>query len=187
MSSVCVLLAQGFEEIEAITVVDVLRRGEIDVTTLAVGGTGVDGLDVKGAHDIVVRADKTLSAGASDAWEMVILPGGVPGSMHLRDDPDVQALIRRQNDCGRKLGAICAAPLALNAAGVLKGRRATSYPNIEKDLVGVTYLNEPVVRDGNVVTSRGIGTSLDFALDIVRDLKSSVVADKLRSAMLVRS
>lgn len=187
MPRVCVLLAQGFEEIEAITVIDVLRRGEIDVTTLAVGGTGSGGLDVKGAHDILVRADKALSAGATETWDMVILPGGVPGAMHLRDDPGAQALIRKQSECGRKLGAICAAPIALSAAGVLKGRKVTSYPNVEKDLLGVQYSNEPVVRDGNVVTSRGIGTSLEFALDIVRDLKSPSVSDKLRSAMLVHS
>ncbi len=185
MPKICVLLAPGFEEIEAITIIDVLRRGEIDVTTLSIAGTGTERLDVRGAHGIVVRADETLSAGAAKPWEMVILPGGMPGSMHLRDDPEVQALIRRQNERGAKLGAICAAPIALGAAGVLKGRRATSYPAMEKELVGVTYLNQPVVRDGNVVTSRGIGTSLEFALDIVGDLKSKAASDKLRSAMLV--
>jgi len=187
MAKVCVLLAQGFEEIEAITIIDVLRRGEIDVTTLAVRGTGPGSLEVAGSHDVTVRADMTLTAGAKLPWDMVILPGGVPGSMHLRDDADVQALLKKQNDRGGKLGAICAAPLALAAAGILQGRRATCYPSVEKELTGATCVVEPVVRDGNVVTSRGIGTSLDFALDLVRDLRSREVAEKLRSAMLVRT
>lgn len=187
MARVCVLLAQGFEEIEAITIIDVLRRGEVDVTTLSVAGAGQGNLDVKGSHAITVRADKTLAAGVGESWDMVILPGGVPGSMNLRDSPEVQDLIKKQSAAGKKIGAICAAPIALEAAGLLKGKRVTSYPNLEKELRSATYSTDPVVRDGNIVTSRGIGTSLDFALDIVRDMQSREVAEKLRSAMLVRA
>ena len=187
MPRVCVLLAQGFEEIEAITIHDVLRRAEIEVTTLCVAGTGAGSLDVKGSHGVVVRADKTLAGGAAEKWDMVILPGGIPGSTNLRDSPEVQTLLKKQNQGGHKIGAICAAPIALEAAGLLKGRNVTSYPGLEKDLHGATYVTAPVVRDGNIVTSRGIGTSLDFALDIVTDLRSKEVAEKLRSAMLVRS
>jgi 4-methyl-5(b-hydroxyethyl)-thiazole monophosphate biosynthesis len=187
MAKVCVLLAQGFEEIEATAVIDVLRRAEVDVVTLAVKGAGPGGLDVTGSHAITVRADRTLAAGAGETWEMIILPGGVPGSSHLRDDPDVQALIRKQSQAGRKLAAICAAPIALGSAGVLQGKRATSYPGLEAQLPGATYSQERVVRDGNVVTSRGPGTSLEFALELVSQLRSSEVAQKLRQGMLVQA
>lgn len=186
MARVCVLLTPGFEEIEAVTIIDVLRRGEVEVTTLAVGGEGSSGLEVRGSHALTLLADRALEgAAAGESWDMVILPGGMPGSRSLRDSPDVQALLRRQNERGGKLGAICAAPMALGAAGVLRGRRATSYPGFEKELTGATCVTEPVVRDGNVVTSRGVGTALQFALEIVRDLKGAALAEKLRAAMLI--
>ena len=187
MPRVCVLLAQGFEEIEAIGVVDVLRRAEIDVKTLAVRGSGPGGLDVTGSHAVQVRADATLAAGAKETWDMVVLPGGLPGSTNLRDDPDVQALLKKQNQAGRKLAAICAAPIALGALGLLEGKRATSYPGREKELLGATCVTDRVVRDGNIVTSRGPGTSLEFALELVSELRSKEAAEKLRSGMLVKA
>lgn len=182
---VCVLLAPGFEEIEAVTVVDVLRRAGIEVATLSVDGAGSDGLEVTGSHGIPVRADTTLDAGAGEAWDMVILPGGMPGSTHLRDHPGVQTLIRSQHAAGRRIGAICAAPIALAAAGVLEGRKATSYPGFEKDLRGARCSTDPVVRDAHVLTSRGPGTAFAFALSIVADLAGAPAADELRSGMLV--
>jgi 4-methyl-5(b-hydroxyethyl)-thiazole monophosphate biosynthesis len=185
MPRVCVLMAQGFEEIEAVTVIDVLRRGEIDVTTLSVGGTGPGSLEVMGSHGIPLRADRTLAQGVSEAWDMVILPGGIPGSTNLRDSPEVQAMLRSMAERGRKIGAICAAPIALEAAGLLRGKKATSHPGVEKQFRDVTYSTDAVVRDGNILTSRGVGTALDFALDIVRDLRSPEVEQKLRVGMLV--
>jgi 4-methyl-5(b-hydroxyethyl)-thiazole monophosphate biosynthesis len=185
MASVSILLAPGFEEIEAITIIDVLRRAEVQVTTLSAGGTGPGGLEVKGSHGVVVKADRTLDAGAAESWDMVILPGGLPGATNLRDNPGVQALIRRQAQGGGKLGAICAAPIALGAAGVLEGKKATSYPGFEKELRGAKVVTERVVRDGNVITSRGPGTAMEFALEIAADLKGKPVAEKLRAGMLV--
>lgn len=185
MARVCVLVAQGFEEIEAVTIVDVLRRAEIEVATLSVRGSGPDGLDVTGSHGIVVRCDRTLAAGATESWDMVILPGGLPGSTHLRDDAQVLALVQKQNAVGKMVGAICAAPIALAAAGVLRGKRATSYPGFEKDLQGATYATDVVVRDGNVMTSRGPGTAFAFALAIAADLAGKQTADSLREGMLV--
>jgi 4-methyl-5(b-hydroxyethyl)-thiazole monophosphate biosynthesis len=187
MPRVSVLMAQGFEEIEAVAVIDVLRRAEIEVTTLAVKGTGAGGLDVTGSHGIQLRADTTLDAGSREAWDMVVLPGGLPGSTNLRDDPDVQALLRKQNQAGRKLAAICAAPIALGALGLLEGKRATSYPGREKELLGATCVTDRVVRDGNVVTSRGPGTSMEFALELVSELRSKDAAEKLRAGMLVKT
>ena len=183
MSRACVLLAPGFEEIEAVTLIDVLRRAGIDTEVLGVGGKG----PVQGSHGISVAADRSLAEAESDAWDIVILPGGLPGATNLRDDPKVLALVRKQHESGKRLGAICAAPIALGAAGVLEGRKATSYPGFEKELRGATVSADRVVKDGNVLTSRGPGTALEFALAIVADLEGKAAADKLRSGMLVAS
>jgi protein deglycase len=178
--TVCVLLAEGFEELEAITIIDVLRRAELAVTTLGVGGT-----DVRGAHGIVVKADAPLSSAAGKRWDLVVLPGGMPGASHLRDDKAVQALVKEQHARGGMLGAICAAPIALASAGVLAGRRATSYPGFGDQLAGAKYSEDAVVVDGNIVTSRGPGTALSFALRLVAELTGASTAASVGQAMLV--
>ncbi len=180
MTRVCVPLAPGFEELEAVTVIDVLRRAEIDVVT-----AGLDGRQVTGSHGITLHADALLSDIADQDWDLVVLPGGMPGSANLRDDPTVQALLRRQHAQGRRLAAICAAPIALQSAGVLVGKRATSYPGFADDLSDADYCDDRVVVDGTVVTSRGPGTSLAFALRLVAELVDEPTADALREAMLV--
>jgi 4-methyl-5(b-hydroxyethyl)-thiazole monophosphate biosynthesis len=180
MPKVCVLLAEGFEEIEAVTIIDVLRRADVAPVTVAVGKN-----PVRGAHQLLVQADRGLGEAAKESWDMVILPGGMPGATNLRDDPRVQELLKRQAGEGRKIGAICAAPIALGKAGLLKGKKATSYPGFEDQLTGAAYQEAPVVRDGNIVTSRGPGTAMAFALDIVADLMGKAAADGLRKEMLV--
>ncbi len=180
MSEVCVLFAEGFEEIEAVAIVDVLRRADVDVTTL-----GVSDRRVTGSHGITIETDRSLAEASSEVWDMVILPGGMPGSTNLRDNPEVQKLLRDQASSGRRIGAICAAPIALGAAGVLEGRRATSYPGFERELSGCCYSEDRVVTDGNIITSRGPGTSLEFALEVVRELKGDDVAGCLRKGMLM--
>jgi 4-methyl-5(b-hydroxyethyl)-thiazole monophosphate biosynthesis len=184
MPSVCVPLAVGFEELEAITIIDVLRRAEVDVTTLAVAS---DSLLVRGSHEIEVRADQLLAAGLETAWDMVILPGGLPGATNLRDNPEVQQLIKTQHERGGRLAAICAAPIALGKAGVLAGKKATSYPGFEGELAGATCVSDRVVTDGKLVTSRGPGTALDFALELVVTLAGQATADNLRAGMLIES
>lgn len=181
MTRVCVLLAPGFEEIEAVTVIDVLRRADVEVVAL-----GVEARRVEGAHGIVVEADDELAArGESEAWDVVVLPGGMPGSAHLRDSEPVQRLLRRQHEAGRRLAAICAAPIALARAGVLEGRRSTSYPTFRDQLGDVDYLEDRVVVDGTVTTSRAPGTALAFALGLVRELCDDDTARRLAEAMLV--
>jgi len=180
MPRVCVLLANGFEEIEAVTIVDVLRRAEIDVTTL-----GVDGVDVEGSHGIRIQADRELSESTADeGWDMVVLPGGMPGAATLRDDPRVQAFVRSQHEKRRKIAAICAAPIALGRAGILWGRRATSYPGFEDQLTGASIVAERVVQDGAVTTSRGPGTAMEFALTLAADLKGDDEASSVAGRML---
>ncbi|MEM7234678.1 MAG: DJ-1 family glyoxalase III, partial [Planctomycetota bacterium] len=157
------------------------RRADVDVVTL-----GVFGLSVTGSHGIEVRSDRLLSEMADETWDMVVLPGGLPGAHHLRDSADVQSLLKRQHEAGRGLAAICAAPIALGAAGVLDGKRATSYPGFDAELHGATYDDESrVVEDGTIVTSRGPGTAMEFALTLVARLADTETADKLRQGMLV--
>jgi 4-methyl-5(b-hydroxyethyl)-thiazole monophosphate biosynthesis len=179
-SRVCILLADGLEEIEAITLIDVLRRAELDVTTL-----GVTSLEVTGAHGVRIGADALLSEAGDTPWDLVVLPGGMPGAEHLRDSEAVRALIHDQVEAGRPVAAICAAPIALAAAGVLEGRAATCYPGFDKQLGGARYTEQSVVVDGPVITSRGPGTALAFALHLVSELCGEQTASQLADGMLV--
>jgi 4-methyl-5(b-hydroxyethyl)-thiazole monophosphate biosynthesis len=178
MSKVLVMLADGFEEIEAVTIIDVLRRAGIQVTSASLGEK-----IVRGAHELSLTADCRLDDVSSEVFDAIILPGGMPGSRNLRDDPRVIGLLRQQAEGGRYLGAICAGPIALEAAGVLKGKRATSYPG--SDLPSARYSEDRVVTDGKLVTSRGPGTALEFALEWVRLLTGAQKADQLRTSMIV--
>jgi len=176
---VCILLADGLEDIEAITLIDVLRRAGVDVTTL-----GVTGAEVTSAHNVTIKADALLSD-AGGEWDLVVLPGGIPGAEHLRDSEAVQSLVKSQVASGRKVAAICAAPIALAAAGVLEGRRATCYPGFDGQLAGANYCEDTVVVDGPVITSRGPGTALAFALNLVAELCGETTAAELSEGMLV--
>ena len=170
MSTIRVLvpLAAGFEEIEAATIIDLLRRAGIEVVVAALGGT-----TVRGAHGLAFVADTTLDAVIDDRHDAVVLPGGEPGATALTADARVQQVLKRQAEEGRLVAAICAAPKALAAAGLLDGRAATSYPGYldQHPAPGMSYVAQPVVVDGGVVTSRGPGTALDFALALIELLQ----------------
>jgi 4-methyl-5(b-hydroxyethyl)-thiazole monophosphate biosynthesis len=176
----CVLLADGFEEIEAITVIDVLRRAEVDTTII-----GVDTDHPRGSHGIRVEADQPLAAAAQRCFDLVVLPGGLPGATNLRDHPGVQQLVRAQHDREGLVAAICAAPIALASAGVLHGRKATSFPGFLAQLGDVEYLEDRVVQDGHVVTSRSAGTAMAFALALVARLRGPEIADQVGARMLL--
>ncbi len=183
-ASVLVPLAPGFEEIEAVTIIDVLRRGGLRVVTASLGDT-----DVEGAHGIHIRADTTLeeARGTGERFDAVVLPGGMPGAANLRDDPRVLAALSDVVEQGGTAAAICAAPIALEAAGLLEGRRATAYPSFRDQLTSATQpVQGRVVDDGPVVTSAGPGTALEFALALVARLGSAETAEQLREGMLVR-
>ncbi len=181
MSSAVVILADGFEEIEAVTQIDVLRRAGVDVTVAGLH----DGV-AEGAHGIGVVTDTTIDALDFEP-DLVVLPGGLPGAERLGNSDEVVSLLRRQHAAGRTIGAICAAPAyAPVRAGVLDGKHATCYPSFEKHFDdSTTFLADRVVVDGNVVTSRGPGTALEFALALVEEVAGSDTADELRSAMLI--
>ena len=181
MKQVLVPLAEGFEEIEAVTIIDTLRRGGIQVTVAA-----LDTLTVTGSHAIVVQADALLTDVHQRHFDAVVLPGGIPGAIHLKESAHVIDLVRRMNRNQQWVCAICAAPTVLEEAGVSKGRRATSHPSFQNQMTSARYQEDPVVVDGNVITSRGPGTALSFSLEVVRQLTNESVSSELAAAMLHR-
>jgi len=183
MPRVLLPLATGFEEIEVVTIADVLRRGGIDVVLAGVDGAGA----VRGSHDIEVTATAALADAAKDSWDLVVLPGGEPGTTHLAADPHLAKLLQTHVAARRPLAAVCAAPRILAAAGWLRDRAATSHPSVEAQVRagGARYSDARVVRDGDVLTSRGPGTALEFALGILEMLGEGKSAAALRRGMLV--
>ncbi len=180
MSRVAVILAQGFEEVEAIAIIDVLRRAGIETVV-----AGLHDGPVSSARNVKVIPDTVIDTIKTDEFDMIVLPGGQPGSDNLNADPRVKELVRTFSKRGKLTGAICAAPYVLANAGVLAGKHATSYPSYRNRLGGALYEEKPVVVDGNVLTSRGAGTALDFGLAIVEKLISKEKALKIRDAMLI--
>ena len=177
MAKVAVILANGFEEIEALTVVDVLRRANISCDMV--------GLEeqVTGSHDIQVTADRVFDGDLSD-YDLLVLPGGMPGSANLRDNQALISEIQAFNQEGKKISAICAAPIALQQAGVLKDKHFTCYDGVQEQITDGIYQKETVVVDGNLTTSRGPSTALAFAYELVDQLGGE--AESLRVGMLYR-
>jgi len=167
MAHVLLPLANGSEELEAVTIIDLLRRAEIEVTV-----AGLDDRTVTCSRGTMLVADTTLAEARSHDYDMVVLPGGAGGARNLDADPRIHELLRETAEAGRYTAAICAAPSVLAHAGLLEGRRATSFPGFldPDETPGLTCLDDPVVADGTVVTSRGPGTAMDFALDLIERL-----------------
>jgi 4-methyl-5(b-hydroxyethyl)-thiazole monophosphate biosynthesis len=184
MSRVLVPLAEGFEEIEAVTVVDLLRRAGIEVHTAA-----LDGPQVTGSHGIAVTADIALDAARVDDYDMIVLPGGMPGSEHLKNDARVISLLRHFAADGRYTAAICAAPSVLAHAGLLEGCAATSFPGFlnADSAPGIRLRDDAVVIDGKVATSRGAGTALEFGLALIGLLAGPEVQQQVRERLQLAS
>ncbi len=179
MARLLVPLAEGFEEIEAVSIVDVCRRGGIEVVTASLGNR-----QVTGANGITLLANTHIDDVVSDDFDMMVLPGGLPGAEHLRDDERVQRLLKEFDAKGKEVGAICAAPIALDAAGVLK-EGYTCYPSYEEQIhVGGFTDAQKVVESGNVLTSRGPGTAICFGLAIVRRLVGEESYAQLKAGLL---
>ncbi len=177
MSTVLAILPEGFEEIEAITPIDVLRRAGAEVTIAALAPTA----HVTGRCGITLHADTTLGEAAGKTYDLIFLPGG-PGVLNLRSDTRVRDLVRHQADSGRWVAAICAAPTVLNDAGLLENRRYTAHFSVIKELP-LTLKDERVVVDGKIITSRGAGTALDFGLKLVEHLFSAEKAREISAAI----
>lgn len=178
---VYVFLADGFEEIEGITIIDVLRRGQIEIKSVSITGS----MEVVGAHGIVVRADMLFDNELLQDGDMLVLPGGTKGTEGLGAHKGLASLIYEYSEKDKYLAAVCAAPTVLGKMGLLKGRAATCYPSCETDLIGAECKTEKVVQDGKIITSRGPGTTLEFSLKLVEIAVGAEVSDRLRLGMLV--
>ncbi|MHB8915305.1 MAG: DJ-1 family glyoxalase III [Thiobacillus sp.] len=181
MPRVLVPLAQGCEELEAVTIIDLLRRAGIEVVVAGL----VPGI-VTASRGTQLVPDTLLAAALHEEYDMVVLPGGMPGAQHLKDDARIIALIQKMTATDRYVAAICAAPTVLAAAGALSGKTATGYPGfLEKmNLHDVTLSTDAVVRDGRVITSRGPGTAMDFALSLVEVLSGPDARRQIESALV---
>lgn len=179
MKMIYVMLATGFEEIEALAFVDILRRANIKVMTVSTENTQT----VTGSHGITVAADIKINE-LSEIGDGIVLPGGLPGTYNLRDNPKVTDMINDYNSKDKIIAAICAAPSVFGEMGLLKGKKATCYPSFENSLTEAQYSTNKVVVDGNIITSRGAGTAHDFALKFVEIIKGKDIANNLRSSML---
>ncbi len=181
MKKVIVVLAPGFEEIEAITPIDVLRRADIEVIV-----AGLTQGPITGSHGITVQPDTTIDAVRPHEVDMLILPGGMPGSEHLLQDERVKRFVQQMDRAGKYVCAICAAPLVLKHAGIVADRPITSHPGVQQAFPDLNYREDRVVRSGTLITSRGPGTALEFSLELVRVLKGDATADTLAAFMLAK-
>lgn len=181
MKKILVLLATGFEEIEALSVVNVLRRANVicDMGTL-------DRDYVKGTHNIEIKSDVNINNIDIDEYDGVVLPGGLPGAYNLRDSKKVREIVQKLNNDKKIIGAICAAPEALESFDILNGKKCTSYPGFIQDKNNVEYIeNDIVVEDENIITSRGPATAIEFALEILRKLGYEKEYKEIKEGMLV--
>ena len=182
MKKTAILFANGYEEVEALTVVDLLRRAKIGCEILSVDDSG----QVTGSHGISIGADRNFSGTDFSQYDGVILPGGMPGTTNLAADERVLALLRSFAAAGKLTAAICAAPTVLAKAGLLEGKKAVCYPGVEEQLTGAKVSFDPVAVDGTVITSRGLGTAIPFALSIVQYFEGRERAEALASSVVYR-
>ncbi len=181
MSRVLVPLAEGFEELEAITITDLLVRANIQVIT-----AGLNDEPVKASRGTVVIPQANIDNLLADKFDMIVLPGGLPGANHLRDNTAVQSIIKKQAAEGKYIAAICAAPKALAQAGVLKNKTVTCYPGAldEINLPDTEIQSSQIEIDGNIITSRGPGTAIDFALTLIELLEGREIRDKVETGLV---
>lgn len=178
--NVIMVFAPGFEEVEALTCVDLLRRVGVTVKMVSLNGEKL----VVGARNITVQMDEAFSEVNHSETDAILLPGGLPGTTHLRNSESLKTFLIQMNADKRWIGAICAAPTVLIDCHVADGKAVTSYPDFEGEFKNSVYRKESVVRDGNIITSRGVGTAIDFALEFVRVLVSEDAAEKLAAAIV---
>lgn len=179
MAKVYLFLADGFEEIEGLTVVDLLRRAKIDITMVSITGS----TNVTGSHHITTVADIIFDEVDFSDADMLVLPGGQPGTTHLLEHEGLDKLLKEFHAKGKSLAAICAAPSILGSKGLLVGKNAVCYPGYEENLIGASIRNTSVVIDGNITTSKGMGTSIDFSLSLIRSIKGEEEAAKIAAAI----
>ena len=174
-------LATGFEEIEAVTIGDILRRGNVPVQYISLTGSQL----VSGSHGIALQAELTWESADYENCSMIALPGGMPGTRHLAEHQGLLERIREFHSQGKWVTALCAAPLVLAEAGILKGKKATIYPGMEEELGDALVREERVVRDGHIITSRGPGTAMEFALALLEAMADPETSQRVRSGLVM--
>lgn len=182
MSRIAIFFSEGYEEVEAIAVVDICRRARLDVDMVSI----TEDTAVRSSHNILVGMDKTFSQIDFDDYDMLVLPGGLKGTQGLEAFAPLMEQIDRFHAEGKYIGAICAAPSIFGHRGILKGRRACCYPGFEPELAGATVTMENVEVDGHVVTSRGMGTAIDFGLAIVGIFCGQEKAEEIKSQVVYK-
>ena len=175
MKKIAIFFAEGYEEIEALTVVDLCRRAGIWVDMVSV----TDSLQVTGAHGIPVVMDKMLAEVEFDTLDMLVLPGGMPGTRNLEQVPLLMEQVKAFAAAGKNIAAICAAPSVFGHLGLLEGKNACCYPGFEEELTGANVMFHPCEADGNIITSRGMGCAIDFSLKIIEKLKNDDTASQI--------
>lgn len=181
MKKVALFLANGFEEIEALATVDILRRAQIPVETISISKEK----NVTGAHGISVVADKIFQEADFSGVEVLVLPGGMPGAKNLNEHEKLKRLITEFNSTGKLITAICAAPMVLGGLGLLNNKKATCYPGFETELIGATVTDENVEVDGNIITGKGPGLAFDFALQLVEQIAGLKTRQEAQKGLLL--
>lgn len=180
MSKLGIFMADGCEEIEGLTVVDIMRRAGIEIVMISISGKK----EVTSSHKVTFLADATKDEVDFAKLDGIVLPGGMPGTLNLGADETVTRIVREFAAAGKLVAAICAAPSVLGQESVLKGRKATCHPGFEEKLIGAEWLEQPVVRDDNIITSRGMGTAIPFALEIVCYLLGQEAVQKVCAGLV---
>ena len=182
MKKVFIFLAKGFEETEAVVAMDVMIRGGLDVKSVSI----TDDLVVTGAHGIPVKADLLFEDADLSSGDMLVLPGGMPGATNLNAHDGLKNALVQYAEEGRKIAAICAAPLVLGGLGLLKGKVATVYPGYESTLQGAIINGDSVIKDGNIITGQGPGFAFEFGLKIVEELQGKEKAEEVAEGLLLK-
>lgn len=183
MPNILIPLAQGCEELEAVTLIDLLRRAQFNVVT---AGLEASITPIKASRGALLLPDTTLDEALKIGFDMIVLPGGLPGADHLNNDPRIIRLLQQMATAGKYTCAICAAPRALARAGLLEGRRATSYPGTldRMEIPGMTYTGDAVTIDGAIITGRGPGSAMEFALTLIETLGGKARRDQVEGPLL---
>ncbi|MGN2369790.1 DJ-1 family glyoxalase III [Clostridium cagae] len=178
MKKACVLLAEGFEEVEALTISDIIRRSDMVCDLVSMNKEFITS-----SHGVTIKADKIFKSDME--YDLVALPGGMPGAKNLRDDERVIEFVNKHNKQGKIIGAICAAPIVLGKAGLTNERNITSYPGFEDELINCNYKEDSVVVDGNIITSRGPATAIEFSYKLIEKLGYDKI-EELANSMLYK-
>jgi 4-methyl-5(b-hydroxyethyl)-thiazole monophosphate biosynthesis len=182
MKRVLVPLANGCEEIEAVAIIDVLRRAHLHVVVAGVGAR-----TLIGSHRIAVTADRSIEEVGGEEFDLIVLPGGMPGTAELATSTVLGEMLIKQNEAGRLIGAICAAPTLLEQLGLLEGKRVTTHYSVKDRIVSGTYTEDRVVQDGNIITSQGAGTAIEFSLKLVEEMCGSRTAERIEHAVIAHT